>query len=130
MEFTELVILAARLFEAAGVAVMVGGAMLAPIMVAIRYRAMSGRQVYRSLRNDLGSAILLGLELLVAADIIRTIAEAPTLGQVLVLGLIVVIRTFLSFTLEVELEGRWPWARGPHEEHPPKAGGDERLPHP
>ncbi|HYE61336.1 MAG TPA: DUF1622 domain-containing protein [Phycisphaerales bacterium] len=67
---------------------------------------------YRRLRQDLGRAILLGLELLVAADIIRTVAVPPTMEGVLVLGLIVLIRTVLSFSLEVELEGRWPWARG------------------
>jgi uncharacterized membrane protein len=57
---------------------------------------------------NLGRAILLGLEFLVAADIIRTVAEVPTLRSVTALAVIVLIRTFLSFTLEVELEGRWP----------------------
>lgn len=113
MSFTEWVRLAARLFEAAGVAVMVGGALFACIMVAIRRRTLPGMRAYRSLRSYLGSSILLGLELLVAADIIRTIAEEPTLRQVLVLGLIVLIRTFLSFTLEVEITRRWPWQSGP-----------------
>ncbi|HEX8441203.1 DUF1622 domain-containing protein [Archangium sp.] len=112
MEFTGLVTLAARFFEAAGVGVMVGGAVLAVVMVGVRYRRMSSRQAYRAFRDRLGASILLGLELLVAADIIRTVAEAPTLQHVLVLGLIVLIRTFLSFTLELELEGRWPW-QGP-----------------
>jgi uncharacterized membrane protein len=111
MSFTEWVTLAARFFEAAGVAVMVGGALLACIMIVIRRRTLSGRQAYRFLRGSVGSSILLGLELLVGADIIRTIAEEPTLGQVLVLGLIVLIRTFLSFTLEVEITGRCPWRR-------------------
>jgi uncharacterized membrane protein len=64
---------------------------------------------YRALRQRLGRAILLGLELLVAADIIRTVAVTPTFTSAGVLGIIVVIRTFLSFSLEVELEGRWPW---------------------
>jgi uncharacterized membrane protein len=64
---------------------------------------------YRRLRQDLGRGILLGLELLVAADIIRTVAVAPTLESVAVLGLIVLIRTFLSIALQVELEGQWPW---------------------
>ena len=65
--------------------------------------------VYRSFRNRLGRAIILGLELLVAADILRTISSQPTLQQVVVLGIVVLIRTFLSFSLEIELEGRWPW---------------------
>ncbi|NYI96980.1 DUF1622 domain-containing protein [Streptomonospora nanhaiensis] len=64
---------------------------------------------YRPYRQGLGRAILLGLELLVAADIIRTVAVAPTFRSVGVLAGIVLIRTFLSFSLEVELEGRWPW---------------------
>lgn len=66
---------------------------------------------YRQLRQDIGRGILLGLEFLVAADIIRTVAVTPTLQGVLVLGLIVLIRTFLSMALQVELEGRWPWHR-------------------
>jgi uncharacterized membrane protein len=64
---------------------------------------------YRRLRHDLGKGILLGLEFLVAADIIRTVAVAPTMQSVLVLGMIVLIRTFLSTALQVELEGRLPW---------------------
>ncbi|MFP2913075.1 DUF1622 domain-containing protein [Pyxidicoccus sp. 3LFB2] len=129
MEFTEFVRLAARFFEASGVGVMVLGSLFAAVSVAVRHRGLPARQAYRKLRQNLGAAILLGLELLVAADIIRTVAEAPSLRQVLVLGLIVLIRTFLSFTLEVELEGRWPWQAEPaapsepreaeHEEHEP-----------
>jgi uncharacterized membrane protein len=65
--------------------------------------------VYRVVRNVFARSILLGLEFLVAADIIRTVAVQPSLENVAVLGLIVVIRTFLSFALEVEIEGRWPW---------------------
>ncbi len=67
---------------------------------------------YRTYRQDVGRAILLGLEFLVAGDIIRTVVVAPTLENVLVLGLIVLIRTFLSVALQLELEGRWPWQRG------------------
>jgi uncharacterized membrane protein len=121
MDFAELVTLAARFFEAAGVGVMVGGAVLAVVMLGVRDRHKPSREAYRALRNRLGAAILLGLELLVAADIIRTVAEAPTLQHVLVLGLIVLIRTFLSITLEVELEGRWPWQQARHSQR-------ERLP--
>jgi uncharacterized membrane protein len=64
---------------------------------------------YRQLRQSIGRGILLGLELLVAGDIIRTVAIAPTYTSVGVLAVIVAIRTFLSFSLEVELTGRWPW---------------------
>lgn len=66
---------------------------------------------YRVVRTVFARTILLGLEFLVAADIIRTVAVQPSLENVAVLGLIVLIRTFLSFALEVELDGRWPWAR-------------------
>lgn len=66
---------------------------------------------YRRLRHDLGKGILLGLEFLVAADIIRTVAVKPNMEEVQVLALVVAIRTFLSLALEVELEGKWPWRR-------------------
>ena len=66
--------------------------------------------VYRTIRTVFARSILLGLEFLVAADIIRTVAVEPSLENVGVLGLIILIRTFLSFSLEVELEGRWPWS--------------------
>ena len=69
--------------------------------------------VYQGFRRDVGRAVLLGLELLVAADILRTVAIEPTLDNVMVLALIVLVRTFLSFSLEVELSGRLPWRRGP-----------------
>ncbi|MEG9326459.1 Uncharacterized membrane protein [Salinimicrobium catena] len=66
---------------------------------------------YRTFRHDLGKAILLGLEFLVAGDIIATVTLDPTMNQVLVLAVIVVIRTFLSLSLQVELEGKWPWQK-------------------
>ena len=84
------------------------------LLIAIYHFAWTGHgeaDGYRRFRRDLGRGILLGLEFLVAADIIRTVAVTPTLEGVLVLGLIVVIRTFLSMALQVELEGRWPWQR-------------------
>ena len=72
---------------------------------------------YSSYRYQVGRALLLGLEILVAADIIRTVVLEPTLTNVLVLGLLVLIRTFLSWALILEIEGRWPWqsARGAEE---------------
>ncbi len=89
-------------------------AIVAGLVVAAWRFAAAGRQepdAYRRFRQDLGRGILLGLEFLVAADIIRTVAVTPTLEGVLILGLIVLIRTFLSMSLQVELEGRWPWQR-------------------
>ncbi len=97
------------IIDGAGVLVIVLGLLIA----AGRFALTTDRETdrYRQLRQDMGRGILLGLELLVAADIIRTVAVDPTLENVSVLGLIVLIRTFLSTALQVELEGRWPWQR-------------------
>ena len=96
-----------------GVTVLLAGIVLAFAIFArelIRHTLFP--DAYQALRRSLGRAILLGLEILVAADIVRTVAIEPTLDSVVVLGAIVLIRTFLSFSLEVELEGRGPWQRG------------------
>ncbi|RKH42157.1 DUF1622 domain-containing protein [Corallococcus sp. AB049A] len=124
MRFVDFVDLAAQLFEGAGVVVMVVGAAVSVALALRDARGPLRAKAYRQLRHYLGRAILLGLELLVAADIIRTVAQSPTLRQVVILGLIVLIRTFLSFTLEVEIDGRWPWQsppRGKDEAGPPGA---------
>lgn len=94
--------------DAAGVAVLVAGTLIAAVSAAVRLtRGETG--TYTRFRQQLGQTILLGLELLVAGDIVRTVAARLTLTGVAILGLIVLIRTFLSFSLEVELTGRWPW---------------------
>ena len=99
--------------EAAGVGVMVIGALLAAGMAIVGMsRGGSGADAYHQLRTNLGRSILLGLELLVAADIIGTVAIEPNLQNLFVLGLIVLIRTFLSISLEVEIDGQWPWRKG------------------
>ena len=99
-----------------GVAVILGSIVIAFAVFARElYRATLFPDAYRGLRRSLGRGVLLGLEILVAADIIRTVAVDATLTSVLVLALIVAVRTFLSFSLEVELEGRWPWARRPND---------------
>ena len=108
MEFSEAIELAGKVIDTAGVAVLVAGAAVAAAKAVPSWRARRPG-TYRQFRQQLGRSILLGLELLVAADIIRTVAITPTLNNVLVLGLIVVIRTFLSFSLELEITGRWPW---------------------
>ena len=69
--------------------------------------------LFRLYRQDMGRAILLGLEFLVAGDIIRIVVVDPTFDNVIVLGLIVLIRTFLSMSLQLELDGRWPWQHDP-----------------
>ncbi len=107
--FTFWVDRAGDVLEGAGVATVVVGAVVAAAR-ALR-PSEPGESPYRAYRQALGKAILLGLEFLVAADIVRTVSHVPSLQQVAVLGGIVVIRTFLSFALEVELEGRWPWQR-------------------
>jgi uncharacterized membrane protein len=109
LSFHEAVEAAGLAIDAAGVFIIVAGVLFA----AWRFVAVSEAQAerYSRMRHDLGRAILLGLELLVAADIIRTVALEPTLDNVLVLGVVVLIRTFLSMSLQVELEGRWPWQR-------------------
>ncbi len=95
--------------EVAGVAIIVVGALIATVAFLRRGPAAGWAGAYRRYRADLGRGILLGLELLVAADIIGTVAATPTLRSLAVLGLIVLIRSFLSFSLEVEIEGRLPW---------------------
>lgn len=108
MDFKEVVEFGGRIVDAAGVASIVIGALVATGIAVIRL-ARRRDAVYRPYRQQLGRSILLGLEFLVAADIIRTVAIAPTFTSVGVLALIVVIRTFLSFSLELEITGRWPW---------------------
>ena len=101
----------ARGLEIAGVLIIVLGTMLATV-IFIRHGIRSGwREAYESYRANLGRGILLGLELLVGADIIGTITAPLTLESVGLLGLVVLIRTFLSFALETEIEGVWPWRR-------------------
>lgn len=105
--------------EGAGVLVIVLGALVATAR-AVWPRAGGERFSYRAYRQNLGRAILLGLEFLVAGDIISTVGVDPkNLRNVATLGLIVLIRTFLSMALEVELEGRWPWERYRSEARPP-----------
>ena len=92
-------------------AIRVAGLLLLLSGVLDLFRGAGAGSAYRTIRAVFARSILLGLEFLVAADIIRTVAVQPSLENVAVLGLIIFIRTFLSFSLEVELDGRWPWAR-------------------
>jgi uncharacterized membrane protein len=112
MDYELLITGAARIVEVAGVAVLIFGALLAGAAFARRIsRHVDFHDAYHGLRADLGRAILLGLELLVIADIIGTVAIKPTFQNLGVLAAIVAIRTLLSFTLELEVSGRWPWQR-------------------
>lgn len=102
----------ARAFEVVAAAVLVLGLLLAFVLAARAYRRSgSGAVAYRTMRQTFGGVILLGLEILVAGDLIRTVAVEPTLDNVIVLGIIVLIRTFLSFSLEIEINGVPPWRR-------------------
>ncbi|HYR17268.1 DUF1622 domain-containing protein [Mycobacterium sp.] len=94
--------------DAIGVAVIAGGALLAVVMT-VGWNRREGGGSYDFFRRRLGRAILLGLEFLVAADIIRTVAVTPSAESVAVLAGIVLIRTFLSFSLQLEMTGAWPW---------------------
>lgn len=91
-----------------GVVVIVLGAIASTVVYGRRLRE-GFEEAYRQYRVSLGRAILLGLEFLVAGDIIRTVGVAPTFSGVGILAIIVLIRTFLSWSLEVEIEGRFPW---------------------
>ena len=97
-------------FDAAGVVVIAAGVLIAAARLAFSSSSTQAMDV-RQFRQSFGSAIVLGLEFLVAGDIIRTVVVAPTLENVAVLATIVLIRTVLSMTLQVEIEGRWPWQR-------------------
>ena len=103
-------------FEVAGVAILVVGTLLAFVSAALGLRRGGGQTAYQRARQGVGRAILLGLEVLIIADIVLTITVDQTLDSALTLGLIVLVRTFLSFSLEIELEGALPWRRGSTEQ--------------
>jgi uncharacterized membrane protein len=114
VNFTDAMDRISKGFEILGVAVLAFG-LVASLVASARAlaRTRSFEESYRVVRSSFGRTVLFALELLVAADLIRTVAIQPTLENVAVLGLIIVIRTFLSFSLEVEIDGTWPWRRGP-----------------
>lgn len=95
--------------ELAGLVVIMAGATIASAVFAIRFYRLGFDSSYHSYRADLGRAILIGLELLIAADILNSLVVDPTLNGLAVLAGIVLVRTFLSFSLEVEINGHWPW---------------------
>ena len=121
MTFTEVADGVSTIVDGVGVVVIVVGATAAAV-TATRAGFAHQPGIYPMFRRHLGRSILLGLELLVAGDIIRTVAVTPTLASVMVLALIVVIRTFLSFSLELEITGRWPWQQRTAE--PPTPAND------
>ena len=107
MGLTEFIEIVGKAIDAVGVSVIAVGALIAAVNAAVN---LSHRvDAYRPFRRQLGASILLGLEFLVAADIIRTVAVTPEPKTVAVLGGIVLIRTFLSYSLQLEVTGYWPW---------------------
>jgi len=109
---------AAVFIEVLAVAIIVFAIILALVRYAVDFALNRERdRLYHRLKISLGKALLLGLEVLVAADIVHTVALEATLESVIVLGLLVLVRTFLSWALVVEMEGRWPW-RSPRDMHP------------
>src|SRR5688500_9793166 len=108
MELEHVITVVGQAVEVAGIAVLVIGILIASARFVVK---MTAEKAYERYRHDLGKALLLGLELLVAGDIIRTVTSKPDLNSALVLLLIVVIRIFLSWSIQLEVEGRWPWQR-------------------
>jgi uncharacterized membrane protein len=111
MTFEHFLDIAEHLFEISGVAILVVGGLIS-LGVWLRDLSRGHRRVaYNGLRHNIGRTILLGLEVLIIADIILTVAIDQTLGNVATLGLLVLVRTFLSFSLDIELDGVVPWRR-------------------
>jgi len=115
MQFTEIISIAGYTIEAVGVLVVVVGSCISSVIFIRTFRNLPEGIAYRTYRRQLGRSIILGLEFLIAGDIIRTVVVADTLENVAILGLIILIRSFLSVTLHLEVEGRWPWQTETHD---------------
>ncbi len=117
MVLTAMIETVGKAIDAVGVAVIAIGALIAAAHAVVRLSRRTRRHsllnadvnIYKAFRRQLGASILLGLEFLVAADIIRTVAVTPEPRSVAMLAGIVLIRTFLSYSLELEITGYWPW---------------------
>jgi uncharacterized membrane protein len=109
MQFTEVISYAGYAIEGVGVFVVILGSIFSSVVYLRSFRQLPEGMAYQNFRRQLGRSIILGLEFLIAGDIIRTVVVDATLENVVVLGIIVIIRTFLSMTLHLEIEGRWPW---------------------
>ena len=110
MDIDNVVLYAGYTIEIVGVLIIIAGSAVSSFRFAMDFSKDTEGVAYHAYRRQLGRSIILGLEFLIAGDIIRTVVVADTLMNVTVLGLIVLIRTFLSFTLYLEVEGRWPWS--------------------
>ena len=108
--FDQLIKWVAVGIEAIAIGIIVVGAITTTVIFLVRIiKEGALDDCYRRFRSDFGKAILLGLEFLIASDIVGTVAVGPTYTDLGILALLVVIRTFLSFSLELEITGRWPW---------------------
>jgi uncharacterized membrane protein len=126
MDYEQTISDVVKVVEAVGAAIMVFGGLGAFVVFLLRARrAETAKRAYPDLRRDLSRCILLGLEVLIVADIVRTIIVDPTLESVGVLAIIVVIRILLSFSLEVEIDGVWPWHRRQFSSHKDPEGSDD-----
>jgi uncharacterized membrane protein len=112
-KFAELISVTGYAVETVGVIIIIVGSIRASIRVAGQLSRESKADLYRKYRREIGQAMLLGLEFLVAGDIIRTVVVASSITDVASLGLVVLIRTVLVFTIHLEVEGRWPWQPSP-----------------
>lgn len=112
MDFSRTMEDIGKVIDGIGVAIIVIGVLFALAVYLLRMPGSRDRvELYQETRKGIGRAILLGLEFLIAGDIIRTVATTPSFQSVGILGLIILIRAFLSMTLEFETEGRWPWSQ-------------------
>lgn len=115
-EFKTLITFVTYGVEGFGVVVIVVGSLIATVRFLLRWRSGPPEDTYQEYRRVVGRSIILGLEFLIAGDVIRTVIVTHTLSSVAVLALVVVIRAFLSFTLALEIEGRLPWQKAETDE--------------
>lgn len=129
MDFNSIIEWSGKAIDGLGVAVIVVGTAVVLVSYLLRLRKPHDRATaYQTAREGLARVILFGLELLIAGDIIRTVASSPTLLTVTVLAIIVLVRTLLSMTLTLEVEGRWPWqgSVSPPSSGPSSAAGNAK----
>jgi uncharacterized membrane protein len=118
VEFQNSIYAVSEVIDTIGVVIIAGGAVLSILLFMRDYfQHIEPRTAYTRLRRFLGRSLLLGLEFLVAGDIIKTVAVEPSFDSVIVLAIIVLVRTVLSLSIDVEIDGRWPWQAAEHEEN-------------
>jgi uncharacterized membrane protein len=128
LTFQEAVELVVKGFEVLGVGILIVGSVMAVVTYARDVRTTDRIGAYKRLRANIGRTILLGLEILIVADIVLTVAIDSTIESAVTLGVIVLVRTFLSFSLEIELEGVVPWRRRAVETAEAGSGRDDLVP--